>query len=117
MILYSKQKMSNHKCRSIIYECTKLTSNSDIFPDEMKIIMENITNLKKVPLMHLVVVSLTGIAHWSSRTILNIDIDWDIPLILFGVIVGYPGITVILFDLNFYLYTRRFKQIHSNRFD
>ncbi|CAF4630988.1 unnamed protein product, partial [Rotaria sp. Silwood2] len=33
--------MSNHKCRSIMYECTKLTPNIDIFPDEMKVIMEN----------------------------------------------------------------------------
>ena len=84
--------MSNQKCRSIMHECTKLTPNSDIFPDEMKIIMENIVNLKKVPLMHFMIIILSGVAHWSSRTLLNIDIDWDIPLIFYGVIIGYPGI-------------------------
>ncbi|CAF2073335.1 unnamed protein product [Rotaria magnacalcarata] len=83
--------MSNQKCRSIMYDCTKLTPNSDIFPDEMKVIMENIVSLKKVPLMHLMVIILSGVAHWSSRTVLNIDIDWDIPLIFYGVIIGYPG--------------------------
>lgn len=94
--------MSNQKCRSIMYECTKLTPNSDIFPNEMKIIMENIMNLKKVPLMHLVVVILTGIAHWSWKTVLNIDTDWDIPLIFFGVIIGYPGISLLnFFELKF----------------
>ncbi|CAF4089393.1 unnamed protein product, partial [Rotaria magnacalcarata] len=76
--------MSNHKCQEIMYECTKLTPNSDIFPIEMKMIMKNISNLKKEPLMHLVVVILSGrIGHWSSKTTLNIDIDLDIPLILF----------------------------------
>ncbi|CAF3370339.1 unnamed protein product, partial [Rotaria socialis] len=84
--------MSNQKCRSIMHDCTKLTPNSDIFPDEMKVIMENIFSLKKVPLMHLMVIILSGVAHWSSRTVLNIDIDWDIPLIFYGVIIGYPGI-------------------------
>ncbi|CAF1413702.1 unnamed protein product [Adineta steineri] len=44
-----------------------------------------------VPLMHLITVVLSGISHWCSRTLLNIDVDWDIPLIFFGVIVGYPG--------------------------
>ncbi|CAF1427877.1 unnamed protein product [Rotaria sordida] len=32
-----------------------------------------------------------GIAHWCFRTVLNIDMDWDIPLLFFGVIIGYPG--------------------------
>ena len=86
--------MSNHKCRSIMYECTKLTPDNDIFPDEIKIVLENIVHLKKVPLMHLLIVILSGIAHWCSRTVLNIDMDWDIPLIFFGVIIGYPGIVI-----------------------
>lgn len=39
--------MSNHKCHSIIYECTKLTPDTNIFPYEIRMIMENIKNLKK----------------------------------------------------------------------
>ncbi|CAF1291085.1 unnamed protein product [Rotaria sordida] len=42
-------------------------------------------------MMHLLVVVLSGIAHWCSRTLLNIDLDWDIPLVFYGVIIGYPG--------------------------
>ncbi len=84
--------MSNSKSRSIIYDCTKLTPDNDIFPNEIKIILENIVNLKKIPIMHLLLVVLAGVAHWCSRTMLNIDIDWEIPLIFYGVIVGYPGI-------------------------
>ena len=84
--------MANHKCRSIMTECTKITPNSDIFPHEIRLVLENIVNLKKVPLMHLVIVVLSGIAHWCFKTVLNVDIDWDIPLIFFGVIIGFPGI-------------------------
>lgn len=83
--------MSNDRCRSIMYECTKLTPNNNIFPDEIRLILENIVKLKKVPIMHLIIVVLTGVAHWCSRTMLNLDLDWDIPLIFFGVIIGYPG--------------------------
>ena len=77
-----------------MYECTKLTPNNDIFSDEIRIVLENIVYLKKVPLMHLLIVILSGIAHWCSKTVLNIDVDWDIPLIFFGVIIGYPGIII-----------------------
>ncbi|CAF4240560.1 unnamed protein product, partial [Rotaria sordida] len=42
-------------------------------------------------MMHLLVVVLSGIAHWCSRTLLNIDLDWGIPLVFYGVIIGYPG--------------------------
>ena len=87
--------MSNHKSRSIMYECTKLTPASDIFPSDIRLVLENIVNLKKVPMMHLLIVILSGIAHWCSRTVLNIDLDWDIPLVFYGVIIGYPGICVI----------------------
>ncbi|CAF2950321.1 unnamed protein product [Rotaria sp. Silwood2] len=83
--------MSNHKCRSIMYECTKVTPPNDIFPYDIRVVLENIVNLKKVPIMHLLVVIFAGIAHWCSRTVLNIDIDWDIPLLFYGVIIGYPG--------------------------
>ncbi|CAF2047857.1 unnamed protein product [Rotaria magnacalcarata] len=83
--------MTSHKCRSIMTECTKITPNSDIFPHEIRLVLENIVNLKKVPLMHLVIVVLSGIAHWCFKTVLNVDIDWDIPLIFFGVIIGFPG--------------------------
>lgn len=75
-----------------MYECTKITPNSDIFPDDIKVVLEHIVQLKKVPLMHLLIVILSGVAHWCSRTVINIDIDWDIPLIFYGVIIGYPGI-------------------------
>ena len=74
-----------------MHECTKLIPNSDILPDEVKIVLENIVYLKKVPLMHLIVVVLSGIAHWCFITVLNIDVDWDIPLIFYGIIIGYPG--------------------------
>ncbi|CAF2877804.1 unnamed protein product [Rotaria sp. Silwood2] len=86
--------MATHKCRNIMSECTKLTPNNDIFPHEIKIILENIVNLKKVSMMHLIVVVLSGVAHWCFRTVLNIDMDWNIPLIFFGVIIGYPGINI-----------------------
>lgn len=84
--------MSNSKSRSIIYECTKITLDNDILPNEIKIILENIVNLKKIPIMHLLIVVLAGVSHWCSRTMLNIDMDWEIPLIFYGIIVGYPGI-------------------------
>lgn len=83
--------MSIDKCRAIMYECTKLTPENAIFPQEIRVVLENIVWLKKVPLMHLVLVVLSGIAHWCSRTVINLDIDWDIPLVFYGVIVGYPG--------------------------
>lgn len=83
--------MSIDKCRSIMYECTKLTPDNIIFSHEVRLVLENIVSLKKVPMMHLIVVLLSGIAHWCSRTLLNLDLDWNIPLIFYGVIVGYPG--------------------------
>ncbi|CAF1001672.1 unnamed protein product [Adineta ricciae] len=83
--------MSNHKCRSIMYECTKVTPANDVFPYEIRAVLENIVNLKKVPIMHLLIVIFAGIAHWCSRTVLNIDLDWNIPLVFYGVIIGYPG--------------------------
>jgi hypothetical protein len=66
-----------------MYECTKVTPSNDIFPDEIKLVLENIVILKKVPLMHLIIVVLSEISHWCSGTVLNIDLDWDIPLIFF----------------------------------
>lgn len=74
-----------------MYECTKITPNNDIFPDHIKIVLEHIVKLKKVPLMHLLIIVLSGVAHWCSRTILNVEPEWDIPLIFYGVIIGYPG--------------------------
>ena len=73
-----------------MYECTKVTPSSDIFPNEIKLVLENIVILKKVPLMHLLLVVLSGIAHWCSRTVINIDLGWGIPLIFFGIIIGIP---------------------------
>ena len=75
-----------------MYECTKITPKNDILPDNIKFVLEHIVQLKKVPLMHLLIVVLSGVAHWCSRTLINIDIDWDILLIFYGVIIGYPGI-------------------------
>jgi hypothetical protein len=75
----------------IMNECTKITPNNDILPMNIKLLLEHIVKLKKVPLMHLLLVVLSGVAHWCSRSILNVDFDWDIPLIVFGVIIGYPG--------------------------
>ncbi len=82
-----------------MYECTKITPNNDILPVQIKIVLEHIVKLKKVPLMHLLIIVLSGVAHWCSRTVLNIDMDWDIPLIFFGVIIGYPGIFIDKFVL------------------
>ena len=77
-----------------MYECTKVTPANDIFPFEIRTVLENIVTLKKVPIMHLLIVIFAGIAHWCSRTVLNIDLDWNIPLVFYGVIIGYPGIWI-----------------------
>ena len=39
-----------------MYECTKVILTSDILPDVIKVVLQHIVQLKKVPLMHLLIV-------------------------------------------------------------
>ena len=58
-----RSTISSRECRSIMYECTKLTPLNNIFPHDVKMVLENIVNLKKVPIMHFLIVVFAGIAH------------------------------------------------------